>query len=177
MLDRQYSLRAQEVGTGDIKTAEELYESMREYVPTDSEFEDAFAIARVSKQFLARYYLRAIDKTLKDDPEPEFVQSEDESMITLEHIMPIKVTEAWDVDSDTTLMAQKLLGNMVLLRATKNVALGNGPFEEKKKEYAESSYLVTSQVGNYDAWTIEEIRHRQAELAKIAVKTWPLRIR
>ena len=44
---------------------------------------------RVSKGYLARYYLRAIDKTMADDPDPEFVANEDYDATNLEHIIPI----------------------------------------------------------------------------------------
>ena len=47
MLDTQYSLRAQDVGTNRITTARELRDAMKEYVPVDAEFEEAFATARV----------------------------------------------------------------------------------------------------------------------------------
>jgi hypothetical protein len=174
LLDRQYSLRAQDVGTGKITKARDLREAMKDYVPTDREFEEAFATARVSRPYLARYYLRAMDRTLKDDPEPEFVHNEDESEINLEHVLPLASSKNWLVDEGDALTARKLLGNMVLLSASKNMKLGNLSFEDKKAIYAESSYLITQQVATYPKWTIDDIRHRQAGLARIAVKTWPL---
>ena len=57
MLDTQYSLRAKDVGTKKITKARELREAMKPYAPTDAEFEEAFASARVSRPHLARYYL------------------------------------------------------------------------------------------------------------------------
>src|SRR5690606_36915447 len=39
MLDQQYSLRAQEVGTGVITKARDLRARMEDYVPTDVEFQ------------------------------------------------------------------------------------------------------------------------------------------
>lgn len=139
-----------------------------------SKFGEAFATARVSRAYLARHYLRALDLTIKSDPEPEFVQNEEESEINLEHVMPLSPSKNWDVDSDTSLTAQKLLGNMVLLRASKNVLAGNSSFEDKRKVYAESAYSITSRVAEYKQWTIEEIRAHQAWMAGIAVATWPL---
>jgi len=63
-LDEHYAERAYLIGTGKIKKAAELRASLDKEVPTDSQFEQAFATARVSKQYLARYYLRALDKTI-----------------------------------------------------------------------------------------------------------------
>jgi hypothetical protein len=174
LLDKQYADRARDVGTKRITKARELREEMREVVPSDAEFEAAFATARVSRAYLARYYLRALDKTLKNDPMPEYVPNEDETVVNLEHVMPLTPDHNWQVDADMALTAQKLLGNMVLIKASKNTELGNASFDQKRPIFEQSSYLITNQVAAYKQWTIEEIRKRQAEMAKIAVKTWSL---
>lgn len=174
MLDTQYSRRAEDVGSGRIKTAAQLKEAMKEYVPTDVAFEQGFATARVSRAHLARYYLRALDKTLKRDPAPEYVANEDETEINLEHVMPVQPSPEWQISTEIGQIAQKMLGNMVLLRATSNSSLGNKPFEEKKSVYKQSSYAITQPVAAYQRWTLDEIRQRQEAMAKIAVKTWPI---
>jgi hypothetical protein len=67
------------------------------------------------------------------------------------------------------------LGNLTLLNAKKNVAIGNGSFDEKVKVYKESSYKVTYTLEKYGGkFGVDEVKGRQAELAKFAVKTWPL---
>jgi hypothetical protein len=174
LLDKQYADRAKDVGTRRITKARELRDEMREVVPSDTEFAAAFATARVSKAYLARYYLRALDKTLKGDPNPEYVPNEDETIINLEHVMPLTPDQNWPVDSDTALTAQKLLGNMVLIRAARNTAIGNASFSQKRVTYGESAYLITNQVADYQQWTLADIRKRQAEMAAIAVRTWSL---
>jgi hypothetical protein len=88
--------------------------------------------------------------------------------------MPLSVENNWDVDEEEADTAQKLIGNMVLLSAKKNVQLGNLAFEKKRATFSQSSYSVTKQVAQYETWGLEQIRSRQAELAKIAVKTWTL---
>jgi hypothetical protein len=179
MLDEQYGLRAQEVGQGKITKARELREAMQRYVPTDREFEEAFATARVSRPHLARYYLRAIEKTLTDDPQPEYVANEDVQDINLEHIMPLDPGPEWSVDEEAARASQKLLGNMVLLKADQNRAIGNSDFTTKRAAYAKSGYYVTRAVAEMqlrepNKWTIEDIRERQKMLAQLAVKTWSL---
>ena len=175
MLDTQYSLRAQDVGTKRITTARELREAMKEYVPTDGQFEEAFATARVSRAHFARYYLRAIDKTIKADPQPEYVANEEAEQITLEHVLPLSPSVDWNVDDETAQIAQRMLGNMVLLRANQNKDIGNSTFEEKKSVFAQSGYSITNQVALYSKWSMTEIRERQAEMAKLAIKTWSLK--
>jgi hypothetical protein len=174
MLDTQYSLRAQDVGTKRIKKARELRDAMKAYVPTDAEFEEAFATARVSRPHLARYYLRAIDKTIKSDPQPEFVANEEADQITLEHVLPLNPAAEWESDSETAQATQRFLGNMVLLRANQNRDAGNASFAEKRAVLKQSGYSVTNEVANYEKWDLEQIRDRQAKMAKIAVKTWTL---
>lgn len=174
LLDTQYSLRAQDVGTGKITKATELREVMSKYVPTDTEFRSVFATSRVSRTHLARYYLRAIEKYRKADPQPEYVPNDDASEINLEHIMPLTPSAGWAVDAETAKASQKLLGNMVLMRAGQNSDIGNKPFAEKKVILAASGYVTTSEVAAYDQWTATEIRDRQAGLAEAAIATWPL---
>lgn len=174
MLDLQYSLRAQDVGTKKITKARELREAMAKYVPTDAAFEEAFATARVSRPHLARYYLRAIEKSLKADEQPEYVANEEVSEINLEHVLPLTAGAEWGVDSDEARAAQRMLGNLVLLKANQNRDIGNKTFAEKKQVYKDSAYFTTQQIAKYDGWGLKQIRERQAELAKVAVKTWRL---
>ncbi len=173
-LDRHYSERAHEIGGRRITKARELRSAMSEIVPSNREFETAFAVARVSKTYLARYYLRALDKTLKEDPQPEFVANEDKNTISLEHVMPMTPGPGWDIDPDTAETSKKLLGNMVLMPAKKNARLGNAAFPIKRSAYEESAYEITREVSQYEDWTSATIRQRQAAMATVAVRTWPL---
>lgn len=174
MLDLQYSLRAQDVGTKRITKARELREAMANYVPTDTAFEEAFATARVSRPHLARYYLRALEKSLKSDDQPEYVANEEVTEINLEHVLPLSAGPEWGVDSDGARAAQRMLGNMALLRANQNRDLGTKAFIEKKSIYKESGYLSTQEIAHFENWGLKQIRERQANLAKVAVKTWRL---
>jgi hypothetical protein len=174
MLDKQYSLRAQEVGTGKVTTAKQLRDNMTAYVPTDAEFESAFADARVSRPHLARYYLRALEKTEKQQPNPEYVENDEVQDVNLEHILPLKPRTGWNVDADMAEAARTRLGNMALLRSGVNKDIGNKSFADKKVAFADSGYDLTREITKCDEWTMIEIRDRQQRLAKLAVKTWPL---
>jgi Protein of unknown function (DUF1524) len=174
MLDLQYSLRAKEVGTKQITKASELRDAMKKYVPTDAEFEEAFTSARVSRSWFARYLLRALEKTFKGIPHPEYVANDEVSDINLEHILPVNPGADWSVDDDTAQAAQKLLGNMVLLRANENRDIGNKAFDKKSAICAKSTYDLTKQIAKYTTWTLNDIRDRQRQMAKLAVKTWPV---
>jgi hypothetical protein len=174
LLDRNYALRAQDIGTGKVKTANELTAAMSEIIPSDALFQTAFAEARVSHAYLARYYLRALEMRRKGDPEPEFVPMDDEQVVNLEHIVPANPQSSWPgVDPDTASAYYKRLGNMVLLQAKKNSMTGNSSFAEKKEHLKTSTFLLTSEVADYDSWGIKEINERQHGLAMLAVQTWP----
>ena len=68
----------------------------------------------------------------------------------------------------------KRLGNMVLLQASRNVSLGNAGFSAKKKEFSDSTFVVTRNVAAYKKWTPAEIDDRQEKLAKLAISVWPV---
>jgi hypothetical protein len=178
LFDRNYSLRAQEIAKGEIRTAEKLSKAMNDVIPTDAEFENAFADVRVSHAYLARYFLRALELKKQGNPEPEFVPSDEENVINLEHILPESPQDSWNnIDTDIAKAYYKKLGNMVILQAKKNTLIGNSSFDEKKKVLKESTYLLTSEVAEYSKWEINEINERQKKLAKLAVETWPLKIK
>ena len=170
MLDAQYSIRAKEVGTRQITKAHELRKAMDAYVPSDTEFEEAFAVARVSRPHLARYYLRAMEKTKKALPDPEYVPNEDVSDVNLEHILPVKPSSDWDIKPDAAQAAHRLLGNRFLLKTRKNTDLGNSRFEVKKAEYKKSGYDLTRDVAKHATWTIEAFETGSARWL-----SWPLR--
>jgi len=77
--------------------------------------------------------------------------------------------------ADEAASIQTLIGNLTLLSAKKNVAIGNDSFETKVETYKQSSYVITYKLEDYGKkFGVEEVKARQAELAKLAVKTWPL---
>ena len=173
-LDRYYGLHAQDVSTGKIKTAKKLAKAMEELVPSDATFEAVFADTRVSQARLARYYLRSLERHAKGQSEPELIPNDDET-INLEHILPLVPGDDWHgIDPDVAKAFNKRLGNMALLPAKKNVALGNKGFREKKAAFKKSGLILTVSVADYETWTPDEISRRQKKLAAYAVQTWPI---
>jgi hypothetical protein len=174
-LDEGYARLANEIHKGTIKTCKDLQEKAGAFVPTDGQFRGSFETARVSVNKLARYYLRALELTARDEPNPEWIPNDD-IVINLEHVMPEAHSPEWafttsqqDVETHA-----KRLGNMVLLQAGKNAELGNKAFTEKRKVYHESTFLLTQQVGSELMWDIGRIETRQKKLSELAIKTWPL---
>ncbi len=176
LLDRHYGLRAQEIGTGQITTTKQLAKRMGDVVPADAVFESAFADARVSNAGLARYYLRALERKVKNQSDPELLPNEDEGSVNLEHILPENPGTEWNIDPETAMAYYKKIGNMALLRAQVNVALGNGSFADKKPHLAASELVLTAEAGAEDMWGAAQIIERQKRLARLAIETWPLAI-
>ena len=173
-VEKIFSACAYEITTEKIKTAKDLQARVTAVIPSDRSFETEFATAKVFKAHLARYYLRALEMQAKNVPEPEFVPNED-TVINLEHILPENPGTGWaTVDPEDAQAYYARIGNMVLLQASVNSAIGNVGFAGKKPHFAKSQYMLTSMVAEKEDWGMEEIKDRQQKLAKIAVKTWPL---
>jgi hypothetical protein len=164
---------ANDVFTGKIETTNDLKRSLAQLIPSDQEFRQTFEVARVSNARFARYYLRSLELTAKGEPEPWFIPQTDQTVINLEHVLPRKPQDNWpDWSDDAVRLNATRLGNLVLMRAADNSDLKSDAFAEKRKIYADSPYVLTSQVGDVEEWTPEAIRERQAYLAELAVRTW-----
>jgi hypothetical protein len=174
LLDQNYAEAAKGVGTGKILNARSLATSLKHIIPTDAEFQAEFAEARVTKSYLAKYYLRALELESQGTPEPELIPNND-VVLNLEHVLPENPGSNWPgVDSEIAEGFRRRLGNMVLLPHTKNSKIGNKSFTEKRKVLRASSLQLTSDVGKEKSWGVKEITARQQKLAALAVKTWPL---
>ena len=123
------NVAARELFSGGIKTAGQLKEHLANLSPSDLQFEQGFATANVSNARVARYYLRALEKALNDEAEPWFEPQEDQSLVNLEHVMPLRLAGNWpDVTDDDVKVYGKRLGNMVLMRASDNSHLKSSEF-------------------------------------------------
>lgn len=173
-LDQGYARLANAIHNKEIKNYNQLKKSFSKTLIGDSEFKNAFGGVRISTAKQARYFLRSLEMTAREEPMPQFIPNDD-IVINLEHILPLSSNEHWqhvpqnEIDSYT-----KRLGNMVLLQATQNSDIGNMPFSEKKKTFKDSAFELTSQVAEIDLWNSSTIDKRQEILAELAVKTWSI---
>jgi len=172
--EEAYAEAARKITAGDITKASELLQAMKDQLPTDREFEAAFSTARVSQNYLARYYLRALELRCKGQPDPEWIPNDD-VVINLEHILPENPDQNWPaIDAESAGAYYKRIGNLVLLQATKNSLIGNSGFNQKRAVLQASAYELTKEAGRKKNWGISEINERQQRLARLAVDTWPL---
>ncbi len=173
LLDRNYSLRAQEVSKQTIKNADQLTAAL-DIIPSDALFEAAFSEVRIAQDFIARYLLRALEMKAKGDTEPENIPNDEENVINVEHVLPEHPADNWpDIEPEAASALYKRLGNMVLMQSSKNSLIGNSAFPEKKKVLKDSAFILTAEVGKESKWEGQQIKERQVRLAKLAVQTWP----
>jgi hypothetical protein len=173
VLDRHYGLRAKEITSGEIKKASLLAERMKGIVKTDAEFSEGLKRARVSKKHLARYYLRSIELSRTNDPQPELGGIlEDTTVFNLEHVLPINPDAAWNVGEEVVQAYARRLGNMTLLEPSVNVEIANKTFAAKQPIYKECKLSITSEIADFTKWGPEEIEERQAALTSDALKVW-----
>lgn len=147
--------------------------------PSDTAFREQLLLfpfyRREPKKVL--YVLRLLEKSLGHK---EQVKTEN---LTIEHVMPQSLSktkgkntgwremlgENWKADHEQCLHA---LGNLTLTGY--NSELGNRPFAEKKKAYANSHVGLNAHFANVEVWNADEIRKRGGLLAKRIVDMWPV---
>ena len=98
--------------------------------------------------------------------------------LTVEHIMPQTLNEAWR--NDLGERAEEIhgrhlhrLGNLTLCGGRWGSALSNHSFGRKKELYRESAVRMTSRLADLPGWDEAAIRHRAEELARDALALWP----
>ena len=175
VLDRHYGLQAKEVTDGLLSTANEIFDKMSHIVRSDEVFEAAFQSQSVAKAKLARYYLRALELQYTGVDNASVGGVDDTEEATLEHIIPKTPSVDWQIDPIDAKNYYKRIGNLALLAPEENVNAGNHPFAGRVPIYLRSPALLTRKVAEAGSWGPAEVEDRQKDLARLAVKTWPLR--
>ena len=176
-LERAYGRAALKVTNGEIKNVEGLTSEMLNVIPDDDRFRANVATVNVSQAPLARYYLRALQLEADGDKEPQYVPN-DGREVTLEHILPEEPGTAWKhIQPDVAKAFCNKLGNQVLLAGTVNSKLGNAGYGEKKPALKASPFSLTKAAAKFSNWDVDSIQSRQSALAKLAVRTWPLKFK
>jgi DNA-directed RNA polymerase specialized sigma24 family protein len=176
--ERAYCEAAVKIRKGEITTARGVHDELAPIIATDEVFEKSFAIARVPRSAIARYYLLALERAEDNQAEPELVPNANEDEVNLEHILPRNPSGHWSGFTDD--QAKDLvnrLGNMVLLKKATNRRLGAAGWTAKRPKLQASELKLTQMAGAVDNWTPDAIQDRQAKLAELAVTAWPRRPR
>lgn len=177
-VEKHYCDSAQRVFKGELKTAKDLAGELNKVVPSDTEFSAAFAVARVSKAHLARYYLRVLERQSIGEKQPELVPNPNSDEVNLEHVLPQNPSAAWtNVKPEDAEAFYNRIGNLCLLQQKLNSEIGNKGFDEKKIELSKSGFTLTKSIGDSATWAPTDIEKRQATLAPLAVSAWSTNIK
>lgn len=174
-LEKRYCSAAVKVRGGKINTAAELSKDLADVVPSDGQFESSFAVASVSYAYLARYYLRVLERRAANEKQPEWIPNPNQEEINLEHVLPRNPSAAWShINPEVASAFARRIGNLALMRERMNALIGNDSFDEKRPHLAASNYELTAEMGKATSWGVDEIEARQRRLAELAVKSWPI---
>lgn len=174
-LEKIYSDAARGVAEKKLTSIAEILKGFTT-LPNDSAFIAGFKVASISKQALARYYLRMLETGIATAT-VELVPSTDVRNVNLEHVLPLTPSESWlkDWTADDAKAYQKRLGNLAILSSKMNSAVGNDEFSAKRTELKKSAFHFTKCIGDYEVWDQAAIDDRQASMAEVAAKVWLLK--
>jgi len=168
---------AKRISDKSIKSAKDFQREAAPKFPSNSQFKSDFAALSVTKSHLARYFLICLEK-YDNSSNTEWQPSDNEYDVNLEHVMPSTLSSAWPgIDEDMHRSLRNRLGNLALLSSDDNSNIGNASFASKKPYFQESTFETTKLIAQQSYWGQSEIDWRQAKLADLATKTWPLDIK
>jgi hypothetical protein len=179
-VENAFADAAMKIRSEEIKNTADLAKELSKIVPNDEKFEQRFSTARVTNAQLARYYLRALEEAVVDDPNRTEVISDRETDLNLEHIMPQSGRDqSWShIPDDRATELSRRLGNMTLLNPKVNSQIKSNDFASKVKHYKASkgTRLTTMLADKFDGqeWGEQQIDEWQKSLAKLALKAWPI---
>lgn len=140
---------------------------------SNSEFENAFREKSFPYNTRNMQIVRYILGKIEHAKGSTLLVSLSDENASVEHILPQKPDERWDIDENK---AQKMvfrLGNTCLLERKFNRDMQNDTFEEKKKVYSKSAYLFAKQIAlNCDRWDEDAIVSMQNEMTKVVATIW-----
>lgn len=173
-LEKEFSNQAKLISEGIIKNTTEFKKSIQNLIPTDEQFISAFEITTVSKAYIARYYLKKLERSYRKTE--ELSPLENPEKVNLEHILPenpIKLNEDWPAFNENTHRSYcRRLGNLTILDTKMNSEIGNGSFTLKKETYKRSEIVITKSISKLSKWDMKEIEKRQREFAERALTIW-----
>ena len=153
----------------------EVFEHLKPIYVDDVKMAQDFALLSVntrgSRRKLAKYILARLEEDAADracDP--------DTDPGTIEHVLPENPVEAWSESFPPGAWEASMyrLGNLTLLEASANRAVGNATYGEKRTAYENSGYALTWGIPRMapEEWTPELVDERQRQLAARAVHLW-----
>ena len=149
-------------------------ELLRPVYPADPEFRAAFAdktlrTTNSRNRKVARFLLFQIEQHASGSSFD--VES---AKYDMEHMLPENPGDDWQqFDDDQREACTYRLGNLTLLTAAHNRDAGNAGYAAKRPVYQRSEFAITRRLADdYDTWTPDKIRSRQAWMARQSTTIW-----
>jgi Protein of unknown function (DUF1524) len=173
-LEIQCARLARLIFNGEVTTATQAYQEMRDIYPSDEDFRAMFELKEEDNNSKAAYLLRRLEiEARRQEKGANAKELDPGTVLTVEHILPRNPTAEWRTnfaDDDQVEDAIYRMGNLCLV--ARNRELGREPFNVKKKIFEESDLSLTKELAEYPTWNMEMIMRRQTKLAKYAVSAW-----
>jgi hypothetical protein len=176
-MEKVYSKAAINFYKNDTKNITGVLVDIKGLYLSDDDFKTYF----LNKQFntsnsidkkLARYTLYKLEAQEDNGHAYDFETDNG----TIEHILPESYPEIWHTYFTEEEYERNIymIGNLTLLEASKNnKEAADFSFEEKKQVYATSKFVIARKIQDPE-WTSQNIRKRQAQLAKLATSIWKI---
>ncbi len=105
-------------------------------------------------------------------------EAPDRSDLTVEHVMPRKLTEAWkdylgEDAEEVHGRHRDRLANLTLSGDVVNSRMGQNAFSRKREDYRRSTVGMTRRVADESEWNEEALSRRSEDLARRALARWP----
>lgn len=177
--ERAFCLAAEAVADKKAKSVGDVRVYMKDLVPDDATFRQAFTGYGSVTTTRAKYLLARLERQYLTDLQEQTDAMPDWSSksVTVEHIFAKSTKRAGfenDEDFERFSLLRDQLQNLTLLERTLNGGLEDKPFEQKVSTYAQSVFALTRLLSeNGGTWGFTEAETRSAMLAGLAAKAWP----
>jgi hypothetical protein len=172
--ERIYTLLAEGLATGRFPTLTALIPELKPIYPKDAVFKNAFSekilkTTQSRNRLIVRYILFKLEGQ-ESGTDYDF----ESDRYNIEHILPENPADGWEQVSDQE-QEQFVyrLGNMTIMQAGPNRAVGNAPYQDKMLVYETSEFLITRRIAeSYVGWDTNQIANRQRQMAAMATSIW-----
>lgn len=130
---------------------------------------------RVSRNDI-KYLLYEYEKSLMREPLEISLKSILVPDFHVEHIWPNNPSKL-NLNANELVIHESnkdKLGNLTIALNKWNESWGNKPFDKKKKDYAESSFIIQSELYKFENWGKNEIEEREQKIIDFALKRWEI---
>ena len=108
--------------------------------------------------------------------EAEHKESPAREKLTIEHVMPQKLTDQWrsDLGEDSEEIHDRYVHRLANLTLSGyNAEMGVAQFREKRKVYRKSAIGMTRRLADENEWNEDALERRAEDLAARALRRWP----